>query len=196
MPGAQIPLCSFARGAHHSDVSIATRTGDHGTTGLMYNRRVSKTHRRVEALGGVDELNAALGVARAAGTHAFVQEALPAIQRDLVALMGELATAPEDGPRYEGEGFARLRPEMIARLDHWVAELEAQPVRYDGWATPGASPQSAALDLARSVCRRAERRVVALREAGELGDDRIMVFLNRLADLLWLMARAVESAAK
>jgi cob(I)alamin adenosyltransferase len=176
-------------------MSIATKTGDRGTTGLMYNRRVSKSHPRVEAYGTVDELNAALGLARAAATHAFVSTNLLAIQKDLVTLMGELATSPEDLPRYAKDGFALVNATHTAKLDQLVAEIEAQHITFAGWATPGDTAASAALDVARTVCRRAERRVCALHEAGQLHNAEIIIFLNRLADLLWLFARWVETQA-
>src|SRR5258708_8028049 len=143
-------------------MSIVTRTGDKGTTGLMYNRRVSKCHPRVEAYGCVDELNAAIGLARATAEHGFARENLLAIQKELVILMGELATAGEDLPRYVKDGFLPVTPEMTAKLDKLVQEIEAQKVAYQGWATPGASAASPALDLARTGCRRAQRRAVAV----------------------------------
>jgi cob(I)alamin adenosyltransferase len=174
-------------------MSIATKTGDKGTTGLMYNRRVSKFHPRVEAYGCVDELNAAIGLARATGEHDFVRDNLLAIQKDLVILMGELATAVEDLPRYVKDGYSLVTPPMTAKLDALVREIEAQKVAFHGWATPGASVHSAALDMARTVCRRAERRVCALHEAGQLENAEIIIYLNRLADLLWLFARWVET---
>src|SRR5436309_441969 len=170
-------------------MSIATKTGDGGTTGLMYNRRVSKCHPRVEAYGCVDELNAALGLARATAQHDFVRENLLAIQKDLVTLMGELATAVDDLPRYEKDGFDLVTPDMTVKLDRLVQEIEAQNIAYKGWAMPGASVHSAALDLARTTCRRAERHVCALQEADQLKNREIIVYLNRLADLLWLFAR-------
>ncbi len=174
-------------------MSIATKTGDNGTTGLMYNRRVSKCHPRVEAYGTVDELNAALGLARASATHEFVGSSLLIIQHDLVTLMGELATGTEDLPRYAKGGFTLVSAELTSKLDQWVAEIEAQSVTFKGWATPGATLHSAALDVARTVCRRAERRVCALHEAGQLENPEIIIYLNRLADLLWLFARWVET---
>jgi cob(I)alamin adenosyltransferase len=176
-------------------MSIATKTGDSGTTGLMYNRRVSKCHPRVEAYGCVDELNAALGMARATGEHAFVCDPVLAIQKDLVVLMGELATSVEDLPRYVKDGFTLVTPEMTARLDQLVREIETQKITFKGWATPGASLHSAALDLARTTCRRAERRVCALQEMNQLQNPEIIIFLNRLSDLLWLLARWVETQA-
>jgi len=176
-------------------MSIATRTGDDGTTGLMYNRRVSKCHPRVEAYGSVDELNAALGVARATAEQEFVRRHLLATQEDLVILMGELATLPDDLERYVKDGFKLVTAELTTKLDALVKEIEAQNVSFKGWATPGATAASAALDVARTTCRRAERRVCALREAGQLGNDEIGVYLNRLSDALWLLARWVETQA-
>jgi cob(I)alamin adenosyltransferase len=174
-------------------VSIVTKTGDQGTTGLMYNRRVSKCHPRVQAYGTVDELNAAIGMARATASEKFVRENLEIIQKDLVALMGELATLPEDLNRYVKDGYAILTAAMTAKLESLVKEIEAQNVSFKGWATPGASVHSAALDVARTVCRRAERDVCALKESGQLANDEILIYLNRLSDLLWLFARWVEN---
>lgn len=177
-------------------MSIATRTGDNGTTGLMYNRRVSKAHLRVETCGAVDELNAALGLARATATESFVRESLLAVQQDLILLMGEVATLPADLERYVKDGFQLVSPAMTDKLDALVKDLEAQKISFKGWATPGATPLAAALDVARTTCRRAERRVAALREAGELANVAIGVYLNRLSDALWLMARWVETRAE
>src|SRR5580658_1474179 len=107
-------------------MSIATRTGDKGTCGLMYNRRVSKTHPRVEAYGCVDELNAAIGMARAAAGRDFVRDNLLAIQKDLVIVMGELATATEDLERYAKDGYKLVTALMTATLDALIKEIEAQ----------------------------------------------------------------------
>src|SRR5579864_8005038 len=109
-------------------MSIATKTGDRGTTGLMYNRRVSKCHPRVEAYGCVDELNAALGLARASAEQDFVRDNLLAIQKDLVVLMGELATDVADLPRYAKDGFPLLTPALTERLDKLVVEIEARKI--------------------------------------------------------------------
>jgi len=172
-------------------VSIVTKTGDQGTTGLMYNRRVSKCHPRIQAYGTVDELNAAFGMARATASEKFLQDNLEMIQKDLVALMGELATLPEDLTRYVKDGYPVLTAAMTAKLESLVKELEAQNISFKGWATPGANVSSAALDMARTVCRRAERDVCALKESGQLANDEILIYLNRLSDLLWLFARWV-----
>jgi cob(I)alamin adenosyltransferase len=174
-------------------MSIVTKRGDRGTTALMYNRQVSKCHPRVEAYGTVDELNAAIGLARAAAKHDRLQENLTSIQKDLVVLMGELATAPEDLPRYVKDGHSLVTPAMTAALERWVTELEAAKVSAKGWAMPGANAGSAALDLARTVCRRAERRACALQESSQLHNPEVVVYLNRLSDLLWVLARWVEA---
>jgi len=174
-------------------MSIVTKTGDLGTTGLMYNRRVSKCHPRVEAYGCVDELNAALGLARATAQHPFLRDRLGPIQRDLVILMGELATAPEDLPRYVTDGFQLVEPALTAKLDALVKEVEGHKLSFHGWAMPGDTLDSSSLEVARTVCRRAERRICALQEAGQLKNPEIIVFLNRLADLLWLLARWAET---
>jgi cob(I)alamin adenosyltransferase len=174
-------------------MSIVTKTGDSGTTALMYGRRVPKNHPRVEAVGAIDELNAALGWARATATENFVSENLFAIQKNLVLLMGEVGVSPEDLPRYVNDGFSIVTPEMTAQLEKLVKEIESQNVSFKGWATPGATKNSAALDLARTICRRAERRVCDLKQNDELKNNEIIIFLNRLSDLLWLFARWAET---
>ena len=173
-------------------MSIATRTGDDGSTALMYGRRLSKTHPRVEAYGTVDELNSALGLARATAEDSWVKEQLLLIQKDLVTLMGVLAVAAEDRERYAKSQYPKMDTAMLSRLDEGVAKIEAQKVSFSGWATPGHSIHSAALDIARTTCRRAERRTVALFES-EIPEPEILPYLNRLSDFLWLMARLSES---
>jgi cob(I)alamin adenosyltransferase len=173
-------------------MSIATRTGDSGKTGLMYGRRVDKFDPRVEAYGTVDELNAAMGLARAHAQLPLVKDELLLIQKQLVTLMGQLAVAPEDMERYVKDKYPKMQPEMLAHLDGLVAKIEKEKISFDGWATPGASVASAALDVARTVCRRAERLVVQLASANEI-DLLAIKYLNRLSDLLWLMARYTET---
>ena len=174
-------------------MSIVTKTGDSGTTGLMYGRRVPKNHPRVEACGAIDELNAALGVARATAEHDFVGNNLFWIQKSLVDLMGEVGVVTEDLPRYARDGYLLVTPEMTAKLEKLVKEIEAQNISFKGWATPGATKDSAVLDMARTVCRRAERRVCDLKKSGELKNGEIIIYLNRLSDLLWLFARWTET---
>jgi cob(I)alamin adenosyltransferase len=173
-------------------MSIATRTGDQGKTGLMYGKRVEKYDLRVETYGTVDELNAAMGLARAQAVLPLVKNELLLIQKQLVALMGELAVAPEDTERYRNDKYPKLTEEMLTHLDQLVAQIEKEEVRFDGWATPGASVASAALDVARTVCRRAERLVARLAASSEI-DLLVIRYLNRLSDLLWLMARYTET---
>jgi cob(I)alamin adenosyltransferase len=174
-------------------MSIVTKTGDGGTTALMFNRRVSKTHSRVEAYGAVDELNAALGLARASSGNNLVKTTLEQIQRELVGLMGELATLAEDSERYLKGGYPVVTAQMTQRLEDLVKVIESQNVSFKGWATPGANFESATLDVARTICRRAERRVCELLDKGEIKNQKILVYLNRLSDLLWLMARQAEA---
>ena len=175
-------------------MSIATKTGDDGTTALMYGRRVSKNDARVAAYGTVDELNAALGFVRATAGAAFVTEAVLAIQKELVVLMGELAVAPEDRERYAKGKFQFVDAAMVDALTAIVDDIEKNHrISYDGWATPGATLGSAALDLARTVCRRAERQVVGLSETGAPVNPEIIRYLNRLSDLCWLWARWMET---
>lgn len=163
-----------------------------GQTSLMYGRRVDKFDPRVETYGTVDELSAALGMARAQATLPLVKDELLLIQKQLVALMGELAVAPQDTERYAKDKYPKLTPEMLQHLDDLVAKIEKEKISFDGWATPGASVASAALDMARTICRRAERLVAKLATANEI-DLLVIRYLNRLSDLLWLMARYTET---
>ena len=173
-------------------MSIATRTGDKGQTSLMYGRRVEKFDLRVETYGTVDELNAALGMARALAELDLIKKELLLIQKQLVALMGELAVAPEDTERYQKDKYPKLEPGMLQHLDELVATIEKEKITFDGWATPGANVASAALDVARTTCRRAERLVAKLAQSNEI-DLLVIRYLNRLSDLLWLMARYTET---
>lgn len=159
----------------------------------MYDRRISKCHPRVEALGSVDELNSALGLARATAIHDSVRTHLVAIQHDLITLMGELATAETDLARFGRDGFRTIDDQHTAKLDALIEEMERALGKFRGWALSGSHLHPAALDMARTICRRAERRVCALREAGDLANAEVLVYLNRLGDLLWLMARWVEN---
>lgn len=175
-------------------MSIATKTGDDGSTALMYGRRVAKTDARIACNGAVDELNAALGFVRATVGDPFVTDPVLAIQKELVTLMGELAVATEDRERYAKGGYKFVETAMVDALTVLIDDLEKNHhIRYDGWATPGATLGSVALDLARTTCRRAERQVVALRETGAEVNVEIIRYLNRLSDLCWLWARWVET---
>ena len=158
----------------------------------MYGRRVRKDSPRVGAYGEVDELNACLGLARAQAP-ARMKGILAIIQKALVGLMGELAVAPKDLPRYEADGYARLKEGDLAFLDGQIESLEACAPQPKGWSTPGNNMAGAALNLARTVCRRAERGVWRLGESEGKVRNLIPKYLNRLSDLLWLLERAVEA---
>lgn len=173
--------------------SIATRTGDDGTTSLLYGQRVPKDHPQVEAVGAIDELNAALGLAKASRPAGASPDELARIQQELVALMGEVACAETNAARYDESKFSKIDDASLARLDTAVAAIEARSPKFDGWATPGANLHAAALDLARTAARRAERRLVALPHHGRSVRPLLLQYLNRLSDLLWLMARSAES---
>ena len=173
-------------------MSVITRRGDDGQTDFMFGRRCRKNSLRVHAYGEVDELNAALGLARALGLSSRVEEAVDAVQERLVGLMGELATLPADVEEYRRRGYASISVADVAWVEEQAHTLEEQEdIRFHGWARPGkgAPPGAAALDVARAVCRRAERAALALQEQESISNGAILIFLNRLSDLLWLAAR-------
>lgn len=174
-------------------MSIATRTGDDGTTRLLYGQRVPKDHPQVEAVGALDELNVAIGFAKSARPTGIGVADLEAIQLDLIALMGEVSCAESDAARHAGSKFARIGEGALGRLDATVATLEARGLKFDGWATPGANPYSAALEVARTTARRAERRMAGLAGHGRVLRPILLQYINRLSDALWLLARAAES---
>jgi cob(I)alamin adenosyltransferase len=178
--------------------SIATKTGDDGTTSLLFGRRVPKTDLRIVANGRVDELNVRLGMAKAClppdetEARAFIEQ----VQRNLVNLMGEVAVAPEDWERYETSGMPNFDDALLGVLDARVARLESEGFTYKGWATPGGNLPAAALDTARTACRDAELGLLMVRDAELLNPKRadlILHSLNRLSDVLWLEARRAES---
>lgn len=175
-------------------MTIATKTGDSGETALMYGNRVPKSSGRVEAYGTVDELNAALGLVRATAGEKLVQDVVLSVQKELVVLMGELAVADEDRERYLKDGYGVVTPAMVDRLTDVVNDLEKNyHVDFKHWATPGYNLSSAALDVARTTCRRAERRVVAVCDGPEYVNPESIRYLNRLSDVLWLFARYIET---
>ena len=175
-------------------MSIVTKTGDEGETSLMYGRRVSKTDPRVEAYGCVDELNAALGLVRAISENEFVAKEILAAQKDLITLMGELATAREDIDRYVKDGFKLTTALMVDRLTSVIIDLEKDKSLYPkDWVIPGGNAVSAVLDFARTTCRRAERSVAALMSDGKDVNGEILRYLNRLSDFCWVLGRYAES---
>ena len=172
--------------------SIATRTGDDGSTSLLYGQRVPKDHPQIEAVGAYDELNVALGAVKPLLNDDAVRTLVSGLQNNLVALMGEVACAETDAARYAESKFAKISAADVSTLDAAVAALEARGLKFDGWATPGANALGAAFDTARVVARRAERRLCALPAHGRSVRPELRQFTNRLADLLWLLARQAE----
>jgi cob(I)alamin adenosyltransferase len=165
-------------------MSIATQTGDTGQTGLVGGRRISKGHARVDAYGTVDELIAQVGLARALSGHAEAASVAKELQRDLFAVAEALAS-DDDPPK--GMDSAR-----VSEITGQVHRIETQDGILIDWAIAGDDTGGAAFEVARTVCRRAERLVVRLVDAGERIDPSVIVYLNRLADLLWLLGRLVE----
>src|SRR6266571_4635784 len=148
-------------------MSIVTKTGDKGETSLMYGRRVLKSDPRVDAYGCIDELTAAFGLARSVCDDKFLSEQIFAVQKDLIVIMGELATVPEDRQRYLKDGFQLTNAAMVDRITSVIVDLEKDKSLYpQDWVVPGGNPVSAALDFARTTCRRAERHIAAF-SAGE-----------------------------
>jgi cob(I)alamin adenosyltransferase len=178
---------------------VATGKGDEGTTGLLFGGdRISKDDVRTEAYGTVDEATAALGMARAeliglsgAGIAAL-DETILSIQRDLFVVGAELATNPDAWSRLE-EGRTKVSPKMLARINALLATTEAAIVFPKDFVIPGSSKASSAIELARTIIRRAERWCVTLGREGLLPGDHLLAYLNRLADLLWLLARQAET---
>lgn len=163
----------------------------------MYGRRLSKSDRRVEAYGCVDELSAALGLARSIGNDDFLADQILGAQKDLIVVMGELATAPSDHERYAKDGFHLTTTQMVDRITSVVFDLEKDKSLYPkDWVIPGGTAISAALDFARTTCRRAERRIAAFSAVEKDFNPEILRYLNRLSDLCWILARYAEKHAR
>jgi len=178
-------------------MSIVTKTGDKGETSLMYGHRVSKTDARVDAYGCVDELSAALGLVRSIATNKFISDEILAAQRELIVVMGELATAPGDRQRYAKDGFHVTTPAMVDRVTAVIENLEKDKSLYPkDWVIPGGTRVSAALDFARTTCRRAERHIAAFSADEKDFNPEILRYLNRLSDLCWVLARYAEKHAQ
>jgi cob(I)alamin adenosyltransferase len=174
-------------------MSIVTKTGDKGETSLMYGHRVPKSDPRVDAYGCVDELTAAFGLARSIATDKFISDEILAAQKDLIVVMGELATAPADRERYAKDGFHITTPAMVDRVTAVIVDLEKDQSLYPkDWVIPGGTRVSAALDFARTTCRRAERHIAAFSATDVKFNVEILRYLNRLSDLCWVLARYVE----
>lgn len=172
-------------------MSIITQRGDDGQTDLMFGRRIAKTSLRFIALGTIDELNAAIGLARASDAEGRNTEILDRIQNLLFALMGQLACVPEDQTKYAEKGYSAVTEEDLEWLTETAKGIESAGVKFTHWAVPGAegSMARAHLDFARTVTRRAERYVLALHEDGGQVPSVVRIFMNRLSDLMWILAR-------
>jgi cob(I)alamin adenosyltransferase len=173
---------------------IYTRTGDKGETGLFGGGRVPKDHPRVAAYGDIDELNAVLGWARAVELMPRIDEIVVPIQRDLFSIGALLATPDRDKMRQQLEKAA-IDDARIDELERAIdaGEAELEPLR--AFILPGGTPKSAALHVARTVCRRAERAAIALRHADVEVPEMVVRYLNRLSDLLFVLARVANRRA-
>lgn len=169
-------------------MKLYTKTGDDGTTGLFGGARVKKASLRVDAYGTVDELNAALGVARATKLPESVEAVLAAVQVDLFTLGAELACVPG---KEEKMGMKLLADGDCERLEQAIDAAEAGLPPLKTFILPGGSPQAAALHMARTICRRAERGVLALDDAP--ARSTVVIYLNRLSDLLFVLARSTNA---
>jgi cob(I)alamin adenosyltransferase len=187
-----------------ADSAVAPGKGDDGTTGLLYGGRISKDDQRAEAYGTIDEAVSSLGLARAEVGVLTASGALPPsladlgstilmLQRDLFVAGAELATNPDAWDRLR-DGETRVDEAMLGRLEEILAAAEAEVEMPREFIVPGASRLSAALEVSRTVVRRAERRVITLDHEGLVPGAWLMPYLNRLADLLWVLARVAEQA--
>jgi cob(I)alamin adenosyltransferase len=174
-------------------MKIYTRTGDEGETSLFGGGRVRKDHPRTSAYGDVDELNSAIGLVRASEPSDLFDDTLQAIQRDLFSIGGQLAT-PRPEKVAKTMEKAVLPPERAATMERLMDDAEGELPPLQAFVLPGGTPKAAALHLARTVCRRAERSVVALAAEDEVPPE-ILVYLNRLSDLLFTLARLANHRA-
>jgi cob(I)alamin adenosyltransferase len=173
-------------------MSIATKRGDGGQTGLVGDVRVSKADARVEAYGCVDELNSVLGFARSICQNKDVCSWTETIQKTLFRLGTMLATASATEKK---KAETSMTTSDVDQLTDLVHEIEATPGILSDWSLPGAHAEAAAFEMARTVCRRVERQVVRLGESGDPVDPRVLAYLNRLSDVLWLFGRFLEVQA-
>jgi cob(I)alamin adenosyltransferase len=171
-------------------VSISTKLGDGGQTGLAGGGRVSKGSQRVESYGTVDELNSVMGFARSICEDAEIAAVTKSIQKELFQIGAALATPPESRKKE-----SPLNQQMVDALTDHVHRIEGIEGVLSDWSVPGDHSAAAAYDIARTVCRRAERNVVRLIESREEVDALVIPYLNRLSDLLWLFGRLLEHRA-
>jgi cob(I)alamin adenosyltransferase len=174
---------------------IYTKTGDDGTTGLLYGGRVPKSDRATDAYGTVDEAVAAIGLARAWCDDATLADELLTLQRELFVVGADLATNPAERAKLEA-GVSLVTGEMTRRIEERIDAHVARRPLPDVFVVPGANPVSAAIDLARAVIRRAERLTVALAEEGRETNGEVRRYLNRLSDLLFVLARSAGGGSE
>ena len=175
-------------------MSITTKRGDGGETDLLYGKRVPKTHPRMVALGAVDELTASLGLVRIHAQKERTKSILPRVQMELIGLMGLMAVARADYPRDEKDGCSNLTSVHLDTLTEEAKNIESHLPPVTDWILPGSKgcAASAYLDHARTICRNAERAVLALDGENASPNPHLPAYLNRLSDLLWLLARLEE----
>jgi cob(I)alamin adenosyltransferase len=171
-------------------MSIATKRGDAGQTSLPGGVRVPKNDLRVECYGTIDELISAIGFARSITADTEMKELAKNVQRELFRVGSAIGTHPASK-----KPAPEITEAMVEALTRHVHAMEAEPGVLNDWSIPGELPDSSAFDVARTVCRRAERLAVALRDAGDLSNPHILSYLNRLSDVLWLMGRILEHRA-
>ncbi len=185
------PGCSSNADRYPWRVRIYTKTGDDGTTGLLYGGRISKADHAAEAYGCVDEAVAALGLARALASSSAseISSGILRLQRDLFVVGADLATNPDERHKLRA-GISLVTPEMVEALERLIDQaVEHHPLPAE-FIVPGANPVSAALDVARTAARRAERRAVEMKDAGKTVSPDALRYLNRVSDLLFVLARA------
>jgi cob(I)alamin adenosyltransferase len=168
------------------DVFEFSKRGDRGETSLLTGERVSKASLRPEAYGTLDEASSAMGMARAFAQNHSIRDMIAAVQEDLLNLGAELACEGEEQAKY------RVEAKRTLRLEQWIRELQEEVPLPRQFIFPGANAVSAALDLSRTIIRRAERRCIALKESGQLDNPEVHAYLNRLGDFLFTLARYAE----
>ena len=174
--------------SNRPQASISTRHGDGGITRLGGGQPISKADARVEAYGAIDELNTTIGLARTLCTDAQLTATIRSIQRELFAVGSAISTKPESK-----KPVPQITKAMVTRLDDLVEAFEAEPGILRDWSIPGEFAESAAFDMARAICRRAERAAVRYVTGGGIVQPTVLEYLNRLSDVLWLCARVIEA---
>ena len=174
-------------------MSIVTKVGDQGNTRLMFNREVPKEDPRVDAYGAVDELSTAMGMLRGKlETAPDLKERILTVQKQLIGLMGEVSTPPELMAKYKESGYQCITESDLEFIESRISDLNRNWSPFTTWSIPGDSELGSLADWARTICRRAERKICALHHSSPIDNRVIMVYLNRMSDWLWLEARALD----